>query len=118
MVVKQKFTPGNSLISENPNLNITSIFFSFCDSDLLSDTWSKYLYTKSSVLWFGFHSYWYMVHYLDLTNGNNFCSERLLRSMNMNNIINQKKKNGGDIPSELAIAGSWVCSWNTDYRSQ
>lgn len=47
-----------------------------------------------------------MVHYLDLTNGNNFCSERLLRSMNMNNIINQKKKNGGDIPSELAIAGS------------
>lgn len=43
---------------------------------------------------------------------------KILMSLNMNNIINQKKKNGGKFPSELTIAGSWVCSWNTDYKTQ
>lgn len=47
-----------------------------------------------------------MVHCLHLKHGKNFCSESFLTSMNMNNIINQKKKNGREVPSELTIAGS------------
>lgn len=38
-----------------------------------------------------------MVHRLHLKSGNNFCSENFLVSMNMNNIMNQKKKMVGMI---------------------
>lgn len=58
-----------------------------------------------------------MGHYLHLKNGSNLYSESFLTSMNMNN-INQKKKNGGKVPSELIIAGSWIFSWNADYKTQ
>lgn len=102
--MKQKFTSGKSFDFEYLNLNIT--FFYYYSEIQFVVRCLKCLFTKSSVLSFFFDPYWYMVHYLHSKNGNNFCSESFLTSINMNNIINQKKKNGGKAPPELTIAAS------------